>query len=251
MCKTLKDAQLRPVDLARDAGVSTQAIRNYEDEGIIPAARRGENGYRHYASIHLHALRAFIALIRATTHVSARNILIAFNEGRIDDAFELIDRAHLQLLKDRETIATVEKGLTELQHQHSSHMEQGRRAFSIGDLARRLGVTPATLRSWEAAGILSPRRILETGHRSYDLEDVRDAELSRLLRRGGQRLADIAVIIREVRVAGDPDALLRTVSEWKERANLRSRALMDTAVALSDYLGSGGERLIGESPTIA
>ncbi|MGP3947412.1 MerR family DNA-binding transcriptional regulator [Streptomyces sp. 7N604] len=39
---------MRPVDLARQHGVSTQAVRNYEDAGIIPPAHRSRTGYRDY-----------------------------------------------------------------------------------------------------------------------------------------------------------------------------------------------------------
>ncbi|MFB7267750.1 MerR family DNA-binding transcriptional regulator, partial [Streptomyces nojiriensis] len=38
--------RLRPVDLARGHGLSTQAIRNYEEAGILPAADRTSQGYR-------------------------------------------------------------------------------------------------------------------------------------------------------------------------------------------------------------
>jgi DNA-binding transcriptional MerR regulator len=37
---------MRPVDLAREHGLSTQAIRNYENAGILPAAERTVYGYR-------------------------------------------------------------------------------------------------------------------------------------------------------------------------------------------------------------
>lgn len=40
--------RLRPVDLARGHGLSTQAIRNYEEAGILPAAGRTPHGYRTY-----------------------------------------------------------------------------------------------------------------------------------------------------------------------------------------------------------
>ncbi|WP_037676124.1 MerR family DNA-binding transcriptional regulator, partial [Streptomyces afghaniensis] len=40
------ERRLRPVDLARLAGVSTQQIRNYEDAGVLPPAARTESGYR-------------------------------------------------------------------------------------------------------------------------------------------------------------------------------------------------------------
>ncbi|WP_037667436.1 MerR family DNA-binding transcriptional regulator, partial [Streptomyces afghaniensis] len=46
------ERRLRPVDLARLAGVSTQQIRNYEDAGVLPPAARTESGYRVFTDIH-------------------------------------------------------------------------------------------------------------------------------------------------------------------------------------------------------
>ena len=48
--------QLRPVDLARAHGLSTQAVRNYEAAGILPQADRTPHGYRTYTPRHADAL---------------------------------------------------------------------------------------------------------------------------------------------------------------------------------------------------
>ncbi len=34
--------------LARELGVSVQTIKNYEEKGILPRARRDEKGWRYY-----------------------------------------------------------------------------------------------------------------------------------------------------------------------------------------------------------
>ena len=62
---------LRPVDLARQAGVSTQLVRNYEAAGILPPAPRSDTGYRQYGPEHVddariaHFLRAVAPVLRA------------------------------------------------------------------------------------------------------------------------------------------------------------------------------------------
>ena len=64
MEKNLQDGgRLRPVDLARGHGLSTQAVRNYEAAGILPGAERTLHGYRTYTPLHAQALRAFLALV--------------------------------------------------------------------------------------------------------------------------------------------------------------------------------------------
>ena len=51
---------MRPVDLAREHGLSAQAIRNYEDAGALPPAGRSPSGYRRYTALHAQAVRAFL-----------------------------------------------------------------------------------------------------------------------------------------------------------------------------------------------
>jgi DNA-binding transcriptional MerR regulator len=42
---------------ARPIMLSTQAVRNYEAAGILPAAERTPHGYRTYTPLHAQALR--------------------------------------------------------------------------------------------------------------------------------------------------------------------------------------------------
>jgi DNA-binding transcriptional MerR regulator len=93
--------RLRPVDLAREHGLSSQAVRNYEEAGILRPAERTPHGYRVYTPIHALALRVFIALVPAHGHQTATLIMPAVNEDAIEDALTLIDERHEQLLKDR------------------------------------------------------------------------------------------------------------------------------------------------------
>lgn len=62
-----------------------------------------------------------------------------------------------------------------------SEKQEGQANLTIGDLARRTGLTPAVLRMWETRhGFPRPHR-LESGHRRYDEADV--ALVERVLRR--------------------------------------------------------------------
>ncbi|KJY23745.1 MerR family DNA-binding transcriptional regulator, partial [Streptomyces katrae] len=83
--------KLRPVDLARAHGLSTQAVRNYEEAGVLPPAARGENGYRAYTPGHALALAAFLALVPGHGHATATAVMRAVNRGACDEAFRLID----------------------------------------------------------------------------------------------------------------------------------------------------------------
>jgi DNA-binding transcriptional MerR regulator len=223
--------QLRPVDLARGHGLSTQAIRNYEAAGILPVADRSQHGYRAYTPLHAHALRAFLALVPGHGHQRATSIMQAINRGATEDALSLIDESHAQLLDDRRTLQAVEAALRDL-----GPVPRERGDTFVGPLAGRLGIRPATLRKWERAGLVGPSRDPQTGYRVYRAADVRDALLVHQLRRGGYLLGQIAPLIAQVRSAGGVEPLESTLRDWHARLTTRSRAMLTAAATLNAYL---------------
>src|SRR3954447_25426590 len=230
--KVQSSRQLRPVDLARAHGLSTQAIRNYEEAGILPAAERTPHGYRTYTPLHAQALHAFLALVPGHGHRTATSIMRAVNRDATEDALRLIDESHAQLLDDRHTLQAVETALRDL-----SPVPQERGDTFVGPLARRLGIRPATLRKWERAGLVQPSRDPQTGYRLYRGADVRDALLVHQLRRGGYRLQQIAPLIAQVRSAGGGAPVESMPRDWHARLSARSRAMLTGAAALDAYLG--------------
>ncbi|MEU3661800.1 TioE family transcriptional regulator [Streptomyces sp. NPDC032940] len=234
--------RLRPVDLARRHGLSTQAVRNYEEAGILPAAGRTPSGYRAYTPLHAGALRAFLALVPGHGHRTAASIMRAVNRGEDDEAYRLVDESHAQLLDDRRTLRAVERALRDLEPAAAPEPapSAGSGAVFIGPLAGRLGIRPATLRAWERAGLVTPRRDPHTGYRVYDAADVRDARLAHQLRRGGYPLEQIAPLIAQVRAAGGLKPLEGALGDWHARLSARGRALLTGAAGLDTYLRERG-----------
>jgi len=233
---------LRPSDLAREHGISAQAVRNYERNGRIPPAERTRSGYRIYTEVHAAALRAYLALIAAYGYPTADRVMLALHDGALDDALTAIDRGHDQLLRDRETLAAVRRALDHLTAEAppepgaAPDRPAGRGPRTIGELAHRLGVTAATLRSWEEAGILAPERDPATGFRVFRETDVRDAELAHLLRRGGYLLDHIAAVVHQIRTAGGTGALSASMEDWQRKLTARGRAMLAASARLHDYL---------------
>ncbi|MFD9407551.1 TioE family transcriptional regulator [Streptomyces sp. NPDC059989] len=235
--------QLRPIDLARGHGLSAQAVRNYEEAGILPAAGRTPHGYRTYTPLHARALGAFLALVPGHGHRTATSIMQAVNRGAVDEAFRLIDESHAQLLDDRRTLQAVENALRDLAPATAPEpgtAVSGRGDTFIGPLARQLGIRPATLRAWERAGLVRPRRDPLTGYRVYDGADVRDARLAHQLRRGGYLLERIAPLIAQVRAAGGLEPLEAALRDWHGRLSARGRAMLTGAAELEAYLRERG-----------
>lgn len=229
---------LRPSDLAREHGLSTQAVRNYERDGFLPPAERTRSGYRIYTEVHAAALRAFLGLARAYGHAVAGEIMHALAAGDLDGVLMIIDRGHEQLLRDRSTLESVRASIGRLtaETQDAPGRSGDAVSYSIGELAHRLRVTPATLRNWEDAGILVPSRDPATGYRVFRADDVRDAELAHLLRRGGYPLGHIATVVEQVRTAGGTEALALALEDWRRKLTQRGLAMLDASAQLSRYL---------------
>jgi DNA-binding transcriptional MerR regulator len=213
--------------------LSTQAIRNYDDAGILGPAKRSDTGYRRYTPVHAQALRAFLALRGGHGHQQATEIMRATTRGDTELAYRLIDATHVELLAERDTRTEVARALGALSTTVPAPVG---RPLTVGELARRLGVHPATLRTWEAAGILHPERGRTTGYREYGPDCVRDAEIARQLRRGGYPLRQVARFTQSLREAGGADALGTFLDSWQERLTARSRNLLAGAAQLDTYL---------------
>jgi DNA-binding transcriptional MerR regulator/mannose-6-phosphate isomerase-like protein (cupin superfamily) len=81
--------------------------------------------------------------------------------------------------------------------------------LKIGDVARRVGVSPSVIRSWESMGLTRPRRT-ESKYRLYTATDVKLLKRARFLRkvRGLNAAAIVDLLRREgrVRPAADGNA---------------------------------------------
>src|SRR5437764_206234 len=73
--------------------------------------------------------------------------------------------------------------------------------LKIGDVARKVGVSPSVIRSWESLGLARPRRT-ESKYRLYTAEDVKLLKRARFLRkvRGLNAAAIVQLLKREGKV---------------------------------------------------
>ena len=214
--------------------MSAQAVRNYEDAGILPTAERSASGYRRYTPLHAQALRSFVALRAGHGHQQATQIMYAVNRGDIESAYQLIGATHAALLTERDTRTEVARGLDALSRKETATVRGP--PLSVGELGGRLGTHSATLRTWEAHGILHPARNRATAHREYGPDCVRDAEIARQLRRGGYQLTQVAQFLDSLHQAGGTRAMNTFLAAWQDRLTKRSRDLLAGAAKLDTYL---------------
>ncbi|MFJ4541092.1 MerR family transcriptional regulator [Streptomyces tibetensis] len=243
------DRRLRPVDLARLAGVSTQQIRNYEDAGVLPPAARTASGYRVFGEVHRGALLAYRTLMRGYGPVTATNIMRTVHEGDVPGALALLDAAHAALHEERVSLRAASQALELLAAGPPAPLPRSG-GLRIGEVAALLGVRTSALRVWEGAGLLAPGRERGTGYRVYEPADVRDARLVHTLRRSHYLFDQIRPVLEGLRREGGSAALRAAVAARGEALTARTRVMIEGAGALHAHLdrltaaeaGDGGAR---------
>jgi DNA-binding transcriptional MerR regulator/quercetin dioxygenase-like cupin family protein len=100
--------------------------------------------------------------------------------------------------------------------------------LKIGDVAKRVGVSPSVIRSWESLGLARPRRT-ESKYRLYSVEDVKLLKRARFLRkvRGLNAAAIVQLLKREGKVRGSGDGNAGVIGAHLRQ--LRSRRRLSLA----------------------
>ncbi len=230
--------RLRPVDLARSAGVSTQQIRNYADAGILPPAPRSPAGYRGFDEGHRQALLTYRALLRGHGPGAAQAVMRAVHAGDVPRALALVDAGHAALHEQRRSLRTTGEALRALAEQGPDAPALPRSRLRIGELAAHLGVRASALRVWESAGLLTPARDPGTGYRSYAPAEVRDARVIHLLRQSHYLLPQIRPVLDDLRRGGSVTALRAALAQREAALDQRTRAMLEGAGHLHHYLAS-------------
>ncbi|PZF85412.1 MerR family transcriptional regulator [Jiangella anatolica] len=227
---------LRPVDLARAVGVSAQQIRNYEDAGVLPPVPRSESGYRQFSDRHRQALLTFRALMPGYGVVEARAIMRSVHQGDVAAALALVDAVHAEVNDQRRQLRETAAAVETIAAGSPAALEPAGPGLRVGELARRLGVRPSALRTWEAFGLLTPAREPGTSYRSYGPQDVRDAQLVHLLRQSRYGLPQVGQVLAELRRTGSTEALRAVLVQRREQLTARTLAMLDGAGRLHAYL---------------
>lgn len=105
-------ARLRIGDVAREAGVSTRALRYYEEAGLLPAGRTS-SGQRHYDEGAVPRVRLIQQLFAAG--LSSRSILVLLpcvDSGRATT--DMLDTLIAERARIHETIQDLSQALSQL-----------------------------------------------------------------------------------------------------------------------------------------
>lgn len=230
---------LRPVDLARLAGVSTQLVRDYADAGVLPPVERTASGYRRFHPVHARALLTYRALARGFGPETAREIMRAVHADDVSGALALVDAAHAELHARREALRATAEALQAVAGEASADepgLRRPRVPLTVSEAAARVGVRPSALRVWESAGLLAPARERGTHYRRYGAADLRDARMISLLRQAGHPLAQIRPVLEDLRETGGSEALRAALDRRTRDLTRTSRATLEGTSRLHAYV---------------
>jgi DNA-binding transcriptional MerR regulator len=179
--------------LAASAGVSVQHCRDLEAGGALPAPGRTTGGHRRYTDAHVLALVAYEALAQGHGFGRARKLLARVNEGRVDDALELVDERHATIARQRAETRAVLAMLSDPRAEYSAGRLPAQ--ASTKQAAGLLGVSGSTLRHWEAEGLVSPPRDPRNGYRRYLRADLQQLAVVRMLRDAGYTVEQVRGVV--------------------------------------------------------
>ncbi len=111
--------------------------------------------------------------------------------------------------------------------------------LKIGDVARKVGVSPSVIRSWESLGLTRPRRT-ESKYRLYTAEDVKLLKRARFLRkvRGLNAPAIVELLKREGRVSTAADGKASAIGGQLRQLRTKQRlSLAQVAEAVGISVG--------------
>ncbi|MEU9875693.1 MerR family transcriptional regulator [Streptomyces phaeochromogenes] len=228
--------RLRAVDLAREAGVSTQQVRNYVETGILPPVERTDSGYRVFTTAHAEALRAGRALAVGHGWPTTGAIMRAVHGGDLETALAVLDESHAELHRERTELAEVIRALDTLITHETEPPDRDRGGMRIGEVADDIGVQTPVLRLWETRGLLRPTREKGTGYRLYSASEARLAQIVALLRRGHHPFPTIESVLAELRTTGSPERVRAELAGRERELHLRSRSRLEGSAALHAYL---------------
>ncbi|WP_280420441.1 MerR family transcriptional regulator [Nocardia carnea] len=234
--QTRNSVGLRTAEVARRTGYSVQQVRNLERDGALPPATRTATGYRVYSDVHVRSAHAYRALAAGTDPATAKTILRAVHNRDRPRVLALLDTAHARLDRERRDLDAARTAARAIADEPLTDIRPAD-AMSISELARALGVRPSTLRHWDAAGLVVPRRSGTREARVYTPDDVRAARLVHQLRLAGYGIEPLRKLVPELRGRRHWDDLAAVLTARDARIDSRSAALLEGAAVLSAVLG--------------
>lgn len=188
---------IRPIDIAKRLQISTSALRNYEEFGIVPPVQRGDNGYRIYTDVHVAYFDCICAMSPGFGMALTSDVMRLLIRGEIDDALWRVNDAMAALQQEK---AMAEQTIRVLDTKELENLDaRGRRKWmTIGEVSKETGLPASAIRHWEKMGLIEVSRSDENGYRTFSPTQIRQILIIGTLRRAVWSLDVIKRVISEL-----------------------------------------------------
>jgi len=211
----------KPIEIARELGISTSALRHYEAWGVVPAPERSASGYRQYTHVHFAYFRCLRVLFAGFGVTVACEAIRHVSGGKLDAALWLIGREQANLQEERlaadQTIALLSDPQLPI-----APSRKVKARMTIGEAAELTDVRTSAIRHWEHEGLIVPDRDPENGYRLFTPTHIRQILLIRTLRRTVYFLDKMKELVRVLEHQNVEQAR-RVAEDALRRINERNR----------------------------
>ncbi|WP_127499329.1 MerR family transcriptional regulator [Paenibacillus glycanilyticus] len=187
----------KPSEIANRLGISTNALRHYEEWGFIPPVERASNGYRIYTEEHVvyfECIRAMRIGFGMETTVKVTKLLL---EREWDKAMWTVNESQAELNQKKkmaeQTVQVLETaGLNNLE------IRLSKKNWTIGEVSSETSIPASAIRHWEKAGLIQLTRDEGSGYRIFHSAEVRKIRIIGTLRAANLPLEVIRQVIQEL-----------------------------------------------------
>ncbi|MGG4094655.1 MerR family transcriptional regulator [Paenibacillus lautus] len=188
---------IRPIDIAKKLGITTSALKHYEQWGIVPPTKRAPNGYRIYTEEHAAYFECIRAMFPGFGVDVTKQVMVKLQESELDEALWIVNEVQANLQQDK---ILAERTIRILETEQLDVVDtRGRkRELTIGEVAAETGVPTSAIRHWEKEGVLNLPRDRENGYRKFDGAQIRQIMIIRILRSANYPLEVIKDVLQEL-----------------------------------------------------
>ncbi len=188
----MSSRHLRTSDIAKAVGVHPNTVRLYEEWGYLSLVPRSRSGYRLFTETHLDQMRLAWTVLKWPYPGGKSLALDLVYKCAAGDLGGALERAYTYLARVRAERAYADAAIEFLeQWARGQAIEALADPLSIGEAARRLGVSVDKLRNWERNGLLEVPRDPRNGYRLYGAAEIGRARVIRMLLQTGYSLMAI------------------------------------------------------------
>ena len=192
-------ATYKTAEIAAIIGVHPNTVRLYEEWGVIPAAKRQENGYRVFTAFHIQqfwlARTAFeIEVLQGGLRKKIVEVVKLSAQGNFEGAILLTQEYVADLGKERDN---AEEAIHIVLHILAGDSPDTPVFLKRKEVSDFLDISMDTLRNWEMNGLLTIKR-KQNGYRVYSEQDIKRLKIIRSLRCANYSLEAILRMLQQL-----------------------------------------------------